>query len=79
MLDTNSSVLLLEAVLADRRRELLAIRRSGPIVRQLPDPRAVLAGALAHLAFHLDRRAVGAVAASHHPSPITHRPKGVAA
>ena len=64
MIDMNSSELLLEAQLADRRRELIATRRSYPApARRFPDLRAALAGALAHLAFHIDRRSVGAVAA----------------
>jgi hypothetical protein len=66
MLDLNSSPLLLEAQLAERRREIAAIRASaGPRGRRHPHFRAALAGLLAHLAFHIDRRAVGSIVDRH--------------
>lgn len=66
MLDLNSSPLLWEAQLAERRREIAALRASAtPRAHRHPHFRTALADLLAHLAFHLDRRAVGVVVARH--------------
>jgi hypothetical protein len=66
MLDLHSSPLLLEAQLAQRRREVAALKPGAVLQsRSHPHFRAVLADLLAHLAFHLDRRAVGVVVARH--------------
>jgi hypothetical protein len=66
MLDLNSSPFLLEAQLAERRREIAALK-PGPGLRDRRHPhfRTALADLLAHLAFHLDRGAVGVVVARH--------------
>ena len=67
MLDMNSSELVLEAQLADRRRELSALARKTPrATRHRHSFSASIAGTLAHLAFHINRQAVGDVTA-HHP------------
>ena len=66
MLDLNSSPLLLEAQLAQRRREIAALKPgAGLRTRRYPHFRTAVADLLAHLAFHLDRRAVGVVVARH--------------
>jgi hypothetical protein len=66
MLDLHSSPLLLEAQLAERRREIAALRpRAGLPIARPRHFRTALADLLAHLAFHLDRRAVGVVVARH--------------
>jgi hypothetical protein len=65
MMDLSSSPLLLEAQLAERRREISAAKASaGPRIHH-PNFRAALADLLAHLALHLDRRAVGVVVGRH--------------
>ena len=66
MMDLNSSPLLLEAQLAERRREIAAAKaNSATRTHQHPQFRAAFADLLAHLALHLDRRAVGVVVARH--------------
>lgn len=66
MMDLNSSPLLLEARLAERRREIAALKASaGPRIHHQPKFRAAAADLLAHLALHLDRGAVGVVVARH--------------
>jgi len=66
MMDLNSSPLLLEAQLAERRREIAAIKASaGRRNHHHRNSRAAVADLLAHLALHLDRRAVGVVIARH--------------
>ncbi len=69
MLDLNSSPLLWEAQLAERQREVaqLAARARVPVTPP-SGVRTVLANLLAHLALHLDGRAVGSVVARH-PNP----------
>ena len=69
MLELNSSPLLWEAQLADRGREIAALTASA----RLRDThrtglRTILADLIAHVALHLDGRAVGSVAARH-PDP----------
>jgi hypothetical protein len=72
MLDLHSSPLLLEAHLAQRRREVAAFRPgAGLHGRSHPHFRTALADLLAHLAFHLDRRSVGVVV-SRHPNTAGH-------
>ena len=66
MLDLNSSPLLLEAHLAERRREIAGLRTTAGLrTNSHPQFRTALADLLAHLALHLDRRAVGSVVARH--------------
>lgn len=66
MLDLHSSPLLLDAQLAERRREIAALKVSArPRIHHHPSFRAAVADLLAHLALHLDRRAVGVVVARH--------------
>ncbi len=69
MLDLNSSPLLWEAQLAERHREIAALSASARVrVTRRSGLRTVLANLLAHLALHLDGRAVGSVVARH-PNP----------
>jgi hypothetical protein len=69
MLDLNSSPLLWEAQLAERHREIAALTASASVRTARPSGvRTVLANLLAHLALHLDGRAVGSVVARH-PNP----------
>lgn len=73
MLDLNSSPLLWEAQLAERRRELAALRATtAPRVRRHLHFRTALADLLAHIALHIDGRAVGSVVARH-PNPAGRR------
>jgi len=67
MLLMNSSDLLLEAQLAERRREMSALSRAAAVPRRHSrDLRRAVAVALAHIALHIDRRSIDAVVA-HHP------------
>lgn len=66
MQDLYASEIGIEAELDYRHRQLSTFRRSSPVD---PPPRKTLrvtiAEALAHLALHLDGRAIGKVAAQH--------------
>ena len=66
MMDLSSSPLLLEAQLSERRREISAAKASSGLrIHHHPNFRAAVADLLAHLALHLDRRAVGVVVGRH--------------
>jgi hypothetical protein len=69
MLELNSSPLLWEAQIAERRREIAALRVHRARDRSPSSMRTAVANLLAHIALHLDGRAVGSVAARHpHPA-----------
>lgn len=69
MLELNSSPLLWEAQIAERHREIAALRSPRPRDTRSPGLRTAMANLLAHIALHLDGRAVGSVAARHpHPA-----------
>jgi len=69
MLNLNSSPLLWEAQLAERHREVAALSATARVrVTRQSGLRTVLADLLAHLALHLDGRAVGSVVVRH-PNP----------
>jgi len=68
MLDLNSSSLLWEAQIAERRREVAALTAKARLRVTRRSARTALADLLAHLALHLDGRAVGSVVARH-PNP----------
>ena len=68
MLDLNSSSLLWEAQIAERRREVAALTAKARLRVTRRSARTALADLLAHWALHLDGRAVGSVVARH-PNP----------
>ena len=65
MLDLHSSPLLWEGPVAERDREIEALATNRVREPRRSSLRAGLANVLAHLALHLDRRAVGSVVARH--------------
>ena len=68
MQDLYTSEIGIEAELEYRRRQSAILRRSSPVDLPPRKPlRVTLAEALAHLALHLDSRAIGAVSAQHTP------------
>ncbi len=69
MLDLNSSPLLWEAQIAERHREVAALTAKARLRVTRRSARTALADLLAHLALHLDGRAVGSVVARH-PNPV---------
>jgi hypothetical protein len=69
MLDLNSSPLLWEAQIAERHREVAALTAKARVRVTGRSARTVLAALLAHVALHLDGRAVGSVVARH-PNPV---------
>jgi len=68
MLDLNSSPLLWEAQIAERHREVAALTANAPVRVSRRSMRTALADLLAHVALHLDGRAVGSVV-DRHPQP----------
>jgi len=73
MLDLDSSPLLWEAQLAERRREIASLEAAAtPRIRRHLHFRTALADLLAHIALHIDGRAVGSVVARH-PNPAGRR------
>ena len=61
------SDLLLQSEMEDRRREAAALSRAATVPRcRSLDLRGAVAGVLAHIAMHIDRRSIDTVAA-HHP------------
>jgi hypothetical protein len=68
MLDLNSSPLLWEAQIAERHREVAALTPIARVSVSRRSVRTALAGLFAHLALHLDGRAVDSVV-DRHPQP----------
>jgi len=69
MLDLNSSPLLWEAQIAERQREIATLSATTRVA-DVPSSaiRTAAANLLAHIALHLDGRAVGSLVARH-PNP----------
>ena len=68
MQDLYTSEIGIEAQIEYRRRQLSTLRRSSPLDRAPRKTlRVTIAEALAHLALHLDGRAIGTVSALHTP------------
>ena len=68
MLDLNSSPLLWEAQIAERHREVAALKDRARVRVTRRSARTALADLLARLALHLDGRAVDSVV-DRHPQP----------
>lgn len=68
MQDPYTSEIGIEAEIDYRRRHMSTLRRSSPLARSPRKPlRVTIAEALAHVALHLDGRAIGTVSAQHTP------------